>query len=149
MFIKKRRGQGLHTNCIGIKDTYNYYKDNYQSDIDYDTFSKIIKLCNREILNTIVLEGDVFVLPYRLGDLQISKFERGFNKPKNKWAIDYKKSRELGFIVYHDSKFIYKWRWNKIKSIVINKTKYKFEASRQAKRLVPKALETKQIDYFK
>ena len=45
-----------------------------------------------------------------------------FNKDKTKWATDYKKSKELGYRVYHDQPFIYKWNWKKTKAIFINKT---------------------------
>lgn len=143
----KKRTEGKIKGCLGIKQAYKFYKNNYEDIEDYSEFSRIIKECNKELLSKIVNESEVISLPYRLGELQISKFERGFNKPKNKWPVDWKKSKELGFIVYYDTPYIYKWVWKKNRAVFKNKTGYKFQANRTAKRMVPKAIKEK-IDYF-
>ena len=135
--------------CHGLKDMYKFYIENYDNPLSYKEFTEIIKASNNEILNYITKESGILELPYRLGKLQVSKFERSFNQPKNKWKIDWKRSVEEGFTVYHDQPFIYRWTWKKHNSIVKNKTGYKFIACRTASRLVPKLLSTKQIDYFK
>lgn len=144
----KKRGKGKIKGVLGIREMYKYFKTYSTTDISYKEYSKIIKACNTEILEVIVKEAKTFDMPYRLGALQVTKFERSYNKPQTKWATDYKKSKELGYRVYHDQPFIYKWTWRKKKAIFINKTGYKFTASRMAKRLIPKALATKKIDYY-
>jgi len=144
-----KRKKGKNKGCHGLKDMYKFYIENYDNPLSYKEFTEIIKASNSEILDYITKESGILELPYRLGILQISKFERSFNQPKNKWKIDWKRSVEEGFTVYHDQPFIYRWTWKKHHSIVKNKTGYKFIACRTAARLVPELLSTKQIDYFK
>ncbi len=145
----KPRGKGKYTGCYGIKSIYKFYKKTYNTNIDYKQFVEIIKACNEELIKVITENAEIVELPYRLGKIQISKFERSYNQPKNKWKIDWKKSNELGIRVYHDQPFIYKWTWKKHHSIVKNKTGYKFIAARDSARTVPRLLATKKYDYFK
>ena len=153
MFTIKKRGIGKVKSCLAIRDMYKYYvslKDTKKGDeiISYDLFAKITKESNKELINQVVNNSEIITLPYRLGHLQISKFERHFFPSlKNKWTIDYKRSKEEGMLLYHDSPFIYKWRWKKHNAIVKNKTGYKFRANRAAKREITIAL-TKGCDYF-
>ena len=144
----KKRTEGKIKNCLAIRDMYKFYKKTYDDPVDYKTFSKIIKACNRELVNTIVTESSIVTLPYRLGKLQIGRFDRSYRQPINKMSIDWKRTRENGFTVYHDEPNVYKWCWVKHSSIVRNKTGYKFSVCRFAKREVPKAVRNK-IEYFK
>lgn len=152
MFTIKKRGLGKVKSCLGIRDMYKYYlslnKDK-KDNVSYDMFAKITKECNKEFINQVVNNSEIVTLPYRLGILQISKFERHFiPEKKNKWTVDYKKSKEEGVLLYHDTPFIYKWKWKKHHAIVKNKTGYKFKANRNAKRLITVALKNKR-DYYK
>lgn len=149
MFTIKKRGKNKVVKPLGIKDMYNHFKTYSKLDIDYKTYAKYLKESNKELVDIIVKEAKVFEMPYRLGILQVSRFERGFNKAKNKWAVDYNKSKELGFLVYHDSPNIYKFNWKKTKAKFINKTGYKFKANRKAARQIPVMLKTTKINYFK
>lgn len=144
----KKRSEGKIKGGLGVREMYKYFKTYSKTQITYKEYVNIIKTCNKEILNVIVNEAKVFEMPYRLGALQVSKFERSYNKPSAKWAVDFKKSKELGYRVFFDQPYFYKWVWRKKRAIFINKTGYKFTASRLAKRLVPKALATKKIDYY-
>ncbi len=144
----KKRGKGKIKGCLGIRQMYDYYKKNYDEPVEYKLFTKIIKASNKELINQIVNHSTIFKMPYRLGTMQISKFKRSLTQPQNKWKVDYKRTREMGFVVYHDSPFIYKWVWKKHYAIVRNKTGYKFKANRSAARGVAKALKQR-VDYFK
>lgn len=146
--IIKKRSKGKIKGCLGIRQMFKYYKENYDKNADYKEFSMIIKECNKDLIDHIINKAEIVLLPYRLGEIQVAKFERGFNKPKNKWSVDWQKTRELGFKVFFDSKFIYKIMWKKHIAIVKNKTGYKFNASRQTSRLVKPALLNK-VDYYK
>jgi len=143
-----KRGKGKIVKPLGIRDMYKYFCKISNTKVSYKDYAKVIKSLNKEILNVVVGEAKLFEIPYRLGALQICKYERNFNKPEFKWATDYKRSKELGFRVYHDQQFIYSWRWKKTRAIFINKTGYKFTANRAAKRLVTKTLTTTKVDYF-
>ncbi len=153
MMPQCKRGTGKVKGLLAIRDMYKYYvalkKDSKEKPVDYKTFSKITKECNKELINQVVNNSEAITLPYRLGILQVSKFERTFlESKKNKWTIDYKRSREEGVLIYHDTPFIYKWKWKKHNAVVKNKTGYKFKANRACKRLITVALKNK-VDYFK
>lgn len=147
--MNKKRTEGKIKGCLSIRDMYKYYKSNYTEPVDYKTFSKIIKTCNKELVRLVTEESQEILLPYRLGSLQIVRYDRKFTRASNKWAVDWKKTREHGFKIYHEQKYLYKWVWKKHSAIVKNKTGYKFTASRFAKREVPKAVNTKKVEYFK
>jgi hypothetical protein len=145
------RGKGKLKGCLAIRDMYKYYVSitDKEDVIDYKTFAKITKTCNKELINQVVNNSEEVQLPYRLGSLRVCKMRRTFIPyKKNKWTIDYKKSREEGVLLYHDTPFIYKWKWMKHHSIVINKTGYKFRANRAAKREIAQAIKVKKVDYF-
>lgn len=143
-----KRGKGKIIKPLGIREMYKHFKSYSKTKISYKDYSIIIKACNKEIVKVVVSEAKLFEMPYRLGAIQISKYERVFSKDSTKWATDYKRSKELGYRVYHDQPFIYKWNWKKKKAIFINKTGYKFTANRKAKRLVTHTLTTTKVDYF-
>ncbi len=149
-----KRGEGKTKGCLAIRDMYKYYvslkKESGDKPVDYKTFAKITKICNKELINQVVNNSEIFTLPYRLGTIQISKFERNF-KPDRKqhWTVDYKKSREAGVLVYHDTPFFYKWKWKKHHAIVKNKIAYKFKANRSANRAITVAIKVHKADYFK
>ena len=149
MFTIKKRGKGKVVNPVGIRDMYKFFIQNSDSKMKYKEYAKIIKDCNNEVVEVVVKEAKVFEMPHRLGVLQVTRFERGFSKHKNKWAVDYNESKRLGFIVYHDSPYVYKFNWKKTRAKFINKTGYKFKANRDASRLVPTTLKTTKINYFK
>lgn len=147
----KPRSKGKITKCLAIRDMYKYYKDNCKPNElieSYKTFSRIIKACNLETRRLITEESETFKMPYREGLIKITKYERSYNQEKYKWALDFKKTKELGFNVYFDQPYIYKWEWIKKNAVVKNKSKYKFVPCRDAKRLVPMLLRTSKIDYY-
>ena len=117
-----KRGKNKIVKPLGIKDMYDLYCTYSRFKLNYKEYSKYLKECNKELVDIIVKEAKIFEMPYRLGILQVSKFERGFNKPKYKWAVDFKKTKELGFTVYHDSDEIYKFNWKKTRAKFINKS---------------------------
>lgn len=145
----KKRTEGKIKGGLSIRDMYKYYVKNYTEPVEYDQFAEIIKACNKELIRLVTEESQEILLPYRLGNLQVVRFERKFTRASNKWAVDWKKTKELGFKVYHEQKYLYKWVWKKHSAIVKNKTGYKFTASRFAKREVPKAVINKKVEYFK
>ena len=136
------------TGCPSSYDMYSFYRDNSDNPVSRKEYSMIIKECNSLILDEVVNNSNDFEIPYRFGQLNVIKYERSYSRSTNKWAVDFKKTKELGFKVFFDQQYIYKWRWLKTNAIVKCKSKYKFTASRQAKRLVPKALNNK-VDFYK
>lgn len=150
MFSTTKRGQGKTKGCLAIRDMYKYYLSitDKEDVIPYKLFAKITKACNKELINQVVNHSQSIELPYRLGQLQVTKLERVFKLDgRNKYSIDFGKSKKLGMKVFYDSPYIYKWKWKKHHAIVINKTGYKFRANREAKRSITKALKNGR-DYF-
>ncbi len=151
MEIAKRTG-GKNKGCLGPMVLYKYYlKHCYELDkraVPYSKFSKIIKGCNREMMRLCTEESEIVRLPFRLGYLQVVKREKGYDLENAKIPIDWQRTKKEGFIVYYESKYLYKWTWLKKTSLVKNKSKYKFEACREAKRRVPYALKKLNVDFF-
>ncbi len=143
------RSKGKNVGCYGIKDMYKFYKDNYEETIDYKEFAKICKACNEMLIKCVVDEMSTVELPYRLGELQIGKFERSFNKDQKNWGVDWGRSLKAGFKVYYEDRYVYKWCWKKHYAIVKNKTGYKFVSARDSSRIVTPAIKIKKCDYFK
>ena len=149
MFKIKKRGKGKITSPVGVREMYKFFIENSKTKIPYKENSKYIKACNKELVDVIVKEAKVFDMPYRLGILQISRFDRPLKKDKKNWIVDYAKSKELGSLVYHDNDYIYKFNWKKTRAVFINKTGYKFKANRAAARLIAKTTKITNIQYYK
>lgn len=140
-------------NSIAQKDFYNYYKEmsikKGKEYIDYPLYSKILKDFNQMMRDKIVYEAERFTMPYRMGDLFIHKYENVFKESNMRsWKVDWKKTKELGYKVYFESKYGYKWKWDKRKSVVKGKKFYTFRACRKAQRMVPDAINNKNLDYY-
>ncbi len=152
MAIHKKRTEGKVKDVNGVQEIYKWYviecsKTN-EHPLEYKEFAKIVKACNKKLVSLALEEAETIELPYRLGEIKIRKFERSFAQDKSRWPIDYDKTFKLGFTVYHDQAFVYKWSWVKRYARVSNQSCYKFTAMRDTKRLIPEILKTKKIDYF-
>ena len=140
-------------NSIAQIDFYNYYKESAikkgREYVDYKVFSNILKEANLLLRDKLVYEAEKLTIPFRLGDLSIHKYENVYN-PDNigKWKINWKETKEKGHIVYFESKYGYKWKWNKKNACVKGRKFYTFRACRKASRLVPDAINNKQLDYY-
>jgi len=150
-----KRGLGKRKRDKSIRDFYQFYCEKEISKgrkpKDYKVYAKVIKEVNKRLIDKIVLENEIVKLPYRLGLLGITKYSVNFDYDKrNYWKVDYQKSKQAGYIIYYESPFRYKWRWEKTKGTCIVKGKryYRFLPSRYASRLIPKALrENSKLDY--
>ena len=149
-----KRGKGKLSGCLTIKDAYNSYKqEKIEKEKDYVTRSLFSKLCkdfNKELLNQVIEESETVKLPYRLGKLFVIKRELDLGSiPRNKWKVDYQKSKELGFIVYFENDKKYYIRWDKKVAIFKWKSVYLFNACRTAKRQLGAAIKNKKDYYLK
>lgn len=142
-----------YTKDIGLKDFYNYYKETAirknRIYVDYKTFTNIIKDFNTEIKNKIVYEAERIDLPYKLGKLSVKKFTNTYTETNKKnWRVNYKASKEKGYIVYHASEYGYRWKWNKFYCKVSSRKWYSFKPCRTASRAIADAIKNKNIDYY-
>ncbi len=147
-----KRTEGINKGCLGPIALYKYYVKQCdildKRPIPYNKFSTILKSCNRELIRLCAEESEIVRLPFRLGYLQICKFEKSYNVPINKLPIDWARTNELGFRVLHENRFSYKWCWLKKTSLATNRFKYKFTACREAKRSVAKAIKELKTEYY-
>lgn len=141
-----------YTTEKGLKDYYEYYKEyslkHNSKPQDYKVFAKIVREANL-LIRDKVLTNETFKLPYLMGELKIIKFENKYNPEKQyRWKVDYKKSKELGHIVYYGEQFGYRWKWIKRKALVAGKMYYHFKPVRLASRLINKAIKQDGIEYY-
>ena len=149
------RGLNKIQNPYTLKDSYfNYIKDkdiNSPYYIDEQEYMNIIedyiKIINDELLN----KASIFKMPYRLGTIQIVKLSSSNNRNK-KYSIDFNLTNKYGKTIYHLNEhsdgYKYMFRWSKIKSVVKNKTKYRFVPTRTNKRQLANYIKSGTIDYF-
>lgn len=148
-----KRGKGKRIVDLGIKDSYDLYclreKNKQRKPKNYKLYSSIIKEANILMRDSIVLDNEPIILPYKLGTLGVIKYKPSFNEErKNFWKVNYKRSKEVGFIVYYDQEFRYRWKWDKRNLALRGKKWYTFYPCRTASRLIPKALrENNKLDY--
>ncbi len=149
-----KRGKGKLTGCLTIKDAYLSYKqsniDKSRDYVDKGTFSKLCKEFNKELIDQVIEESESVKLPHRLGKLFVIKRNLDLGSiPKNKWKVNYQKSKELGYIVYFDNDKKYYIRWDKKVAIFKWKSVYLFNACRTAKRQLGAAIKNKKDYYLK
>ncbi len=146
-------GKGKFTGCKTLRDAYKFYKQDLKSKgltpIEYKKYAILIKDCNVSIKEYILDSGDDFRLPLMMGRLSIKKKDRvQYEGNKNRWPVDYKRSNELGFIVYFTTFYKYRWYWKKRSAVVRHKGLYMFIACRKAKRAIAKSVNVKKRDYY-
>lgn len=148
-----QRTKGKLNSDIGIEDFYDEYKREAEvkkrNTVNYSTYGNILKDFNKELSKKIVFNCQTYHIPYKLGLLGVIKFEQSFSEDsKHKWAVDWKKSKEIGQIVYFENSNRYKWKWDKNKTLV-GKRYYQFKAIRPNSRLIKKALtDNPKLDYY-
>ena len=154
MFTIKKRKKGKFKTDNSLKEFYKEYSrqaDNRgRLSYNYTIYSVVIKEFNLLLIDKIVKEARTLKLPYNLGYLGIIKYEVNFDPENiNKWKVNYAKSKELGYIVYHDDPFRYRWYWDKSSVKLKGKRFYKFIPSRDCQRLIKanKLLNSK-MDYY-
>jgi len=172
-----KRGKNKIKPDYGIKDFFNYYKDNAKEPIlDYNKFVSIWKDCSHAISKLIIYRNLDFSIPARLGNLQIRKLKsKVFLNPdgslnKNKLAINYKASWEKWIKEYpnltneeiaklKDKKPVYhlnehtdgyrvKWVWDKFTATIKNQSIYSLKMTRQNKQELSKAIKNYKTDYY-
>jgi len=128
------------------KDNYEKFcLENSNIEISFKQWKDILEKFSENIIDYILETGEKIKLPYGLGDLSINK-----KKPKRtkyfqgkeyiNFAIDWKKTRELGKYVYHmnyhSDGFTYSWIWFKANCRFYQSELWWFRACRKASRSI-------------
>ena len=155
-FKEKIRTQGKLNAEIGINDFYKDYIREAESKerttiVDFKTYSSVLKDFHKILVNKIVTENECYKMPFKLGLLGIMKFDQNFDEEKkHRWAVDWKKSKELGQIIYFENTDRYKWRWDKSSVKLKGKKYYQFKASRNNTRLIAQTKKSNpKLDYYR
>ena len=147
--IYKKRGKGKLTADVGMHNIYKYYRTRSKNPIDKIKIRAIMNDINLKIRDRIINESEYFKMPFGIGILRIRKSSELSRLYKiSNCPVNYKLTRELGQVVYHDSQYMYRWNWVKYRSHMKWKSVYKFEPSRASKRLLAKAILVDKKDYF-
>lgn len=138
-----------------VMDFYKFYLTQIERetvyDVEYKLYRQIVEDYFRYIVEQIMDNSREFKFPCRLGNLSIVK-----RQPKNfdnkSLRIDYHESKIQGKAVYftndHSNFFKFRFYWNKQSSLLTNKTKYQFIATRANKRRLAQIIKNKEHDYI-
>lgn len=153
-FKLPKRKKGKLKSDIGIQDFYSEYKREAEVKnrkvLPYNLYSKILTDFNKEVSYRITFKCETYKMPNRLGLLGVIKFHQNFNQSnKHKFAVDWKKSKEIGMIIYHEHSERYMWRWDKSHTRFKGKKYYAFRATKQNKLLITQAIRSNpKLDYY-
>lgn len=140
----------------GRQDIYNYYckylrkRKEHHNIVNCVVHAKVLNDFNKEVRRKIIEEAFDFIVPIKLGMYNVKKY-----KPKyllddkgeiitKRLPIDWKASKLIHKKVYHLNKhtdgYKYKYNYSFYRSILPNKSFYKFTPCRSSKRLLAKTI---------
>lgn len=121
------------------KKSYTIYDmyQNFDENVSYFDFKRILSEFNKTILNSIQDRSEVFKMPYGLGYICIVKYKPK-KLSKEYLSKDYKLSKEYGKTIYHLNEhsdgFKFRLFWSKLPQTFPNRYKYQLQFVRQNKR---------------
>jgi hypothetical protein len=138
-----------------LQDMYKEYVQVYPEDsiyfLNYSEYRDITAMFLKHLASQVVQKSLTVTLPFRLGEISVVKHKPAYKSLRN-MAIDWDRSKELNKQVRqfndHSNGFVYRFHWDRKKSILHNKTVYIFSPARVNKREVARLVKTKQNDYF-
>lgn len=170
------RGKNKVKCDLGIREIYNYYKENAKNPIDKNKFSIVWKDIAKTIIRLIVYRNLDFALPARMGTLSVRKtkvqfkFKEDGSLDKSQLRVNYKASWDKWVKEYPDltkeeiaklpnKKYIYhlnedtngykvRWRWDKFTCTVKNQILYSLTMSRTNKQELSYAFKNMNTDYY-
>ena len=131
-----------------LRDIYKAYKKEYNNNLDSNVFRNICSEFNIMIINYI-LEGKEFNMGNNLSTISIIRKDRDPRSPRIDWGESNKYKKELleenkelynsetgkgiKWHIYYTDDFYCKYYWRKGKCKVLNKSVYRFDATRGIK----------------
>lgn len=128
-----------------LPDIYKFYRDT-GGDQEYSVFSAVCQEFNQRIMDEVVLKGGKFDMGSYMSTISIIRIGRNFRKKRVNWKASLEYKQELldqGKILYDPATgegekwFIYytndwycRFYWYKFHAKIVNKTVYRFVASR-------------------
>ncbi len=153
MDIKLKKKHKFHTKDVSLPDFYNLYitkaAKREREYVPYKLFTAVLRDFNLNLRDKIVLGAERAILPYKLGELYIKKFNVDYDLDNMKsWKIDYKATKDTGTLIYHTNMVGYRWKWSKAGMRLRGKKYYNYKPCRQASRMVSDAIKNKKLDYY-
>jgi len=152
------RGKNTIQNPFTFKEMYcDYIKDKEKNSPYYISYKTYVKICSKyfkKIMEHVILKGDEFKMPFKLGKIAVKKKKMDLSKESTVLPIDWKNTLKYGKIINHlnehSSGYKYRFHWNKQKAIFINKTFYRFVPTRSNKRFLTEVIFNPEInvDYY-
>jgi len=147
------RGKNVIQQPYTMPDMYqDYIKDIPKESayyVTYTEYAKIVGLFYKEVSNKIIKHGELFHMPFRLGDTYVEKKKLDYN---NRPPIDWQMTTANGKVIYnfneHSDGYKYELKWNKRNSLFHNVYLYRLVYTRSNKRSVAKCIKNRVIDYF-
>lgn len=152
-------------NSYGIYDGYKYYRRNKPKEHKYIlTESQYFFITRRvnKLLGELLINGEDITLPYRLGRLEIRKYEAKITtdgkKIKTNLPIDWDRTLKLWYedkesyknktLIKVEEKEIYKIYYNRIIAEYKNKSFFQFNVNRELKKELKQNIKKGKIDAF-
>ena len=134
-------------------DFYNAYISDVDINspyyVEYLEYSNIIKDYMKLLASEIIDNAGIVV--YRLGSLRVVKLNSSLSRNR-KFSMDYSLTQKYGKPIYHLNEhsggYKYMFKWDKLNSIVKNKSLYRFIPTRTNKRKLAFNIKNSIIDYF-
>lgn len=168
--IIKKRGKDKIKEHFSLKSAYRYFcKNNPDVKIDAKEYRKIIYEANDAIINKIIYNNLKFLIPARLGYLEIKKSKKSPKLDKNGnlitkslpidhgstlklWQEDeeaFKTKKRIYHLNEHTEGYLLKFKWDKFSALIKNKSIYSFTACRKATRALASAVkQNPDIDFY-
>jgi len=177
-----KRGARKYKCDYGTSDIYKFYISQAKEPVERKIWKSIVEEFNTISLRSCIYDGREFNLPYRLGGIRIRKrskslkFKEDGSVDTEHISVDWKKTKLMWMKKYpdktpeeisaipviekrliyhlneHTNKHSFKFYWDKITSIIPNKTYYRVRIIRELNREVAKAIfhnDQLQYIYFK
>ena len=165
--IKRVNESRIHKvkNSYGVYDGFKYYRKNRPKEHKYvlteSQYFSIIRRVN-ELLGEALINGEDVTLPYRLGRLEIRKYEARITtdgkKVRTNLPIDWDRTLKLWYedkesyknktLIKAEEKEIYKIYYNRNVAEYKNKSFYTFSLNRNLKRKLKQNIKDRKIDAF-
>lgn len=165
--VKKVKGPRVHKvkNSYGVYDGFKFYRKNKPNEHKYvlteSQYFSIIRKVN-ELLGELLINGEDVVLPYRLGRLEIRKYDAKItlegNKIKTNLPIDWDRTLKLWYedeesyknktLIKVEEKEIFKIYYNRNIANFTNKSFYQFNVNKELKKRLKYNIKNKKIDSF-
>lgn len=165
--IKKVKGTRVHKvkNSYGVYDGFKYYRKNKPKESQYvlteSQYFSIIRKINK-LLGELLINGNDVTLPYRLGRLEVRKYNATItihdNKIKTNLPIDWYKTLKLWYedkesyknktLIKAEEKELYKIYYNRNLARYNNKSYYQFTLNRELKKKLKQNIKEGKVDAF-